>query len=304
MQWSSLSNRRLFSSSLMTRNSSIPPEAKKEHLQFLQKYYTPEFIESITTAEESIDPEKWAKRKLNTLEFAPPYLDDFTKIDPYWDYKTTPQIEFTKPHQPVPKIVPRGITETGGEDLNPKRQLAHDLSLLTGLNERYISKLDIKTLVVKRVSNQTKNGKVATFYAMVAVGDKNGMIGLGEGKDKVEVSLAIKKLHWDAVKNLTHVPRLENRTVFGDLKYKYHSTLVHLNSAPSGFGLRVNHVIYEICELAGIRDLGGKVYRSRNKMNVAKLAFEMLTRNQRTIDELARERGKKMVDLRKIYYSV
>lgn len=297
--------RRAFSYSSRVKNEAEVSKLKKDHLEFLEKYYTPEFIESIKTAEETIDPLKWSQRKLNHLEFAPRYLDDFTKLDPFWDYKKSPQTEFTKANQPVPKIIPPGVASLGGaDDLSPRRLLLRNLSLLTGLNERYISKLQFKTLVVKMVSNQTKNGKIPTFYALVAVGDKNGMIGIGEGKDKVEVSLAIQKLHWNAVKNLTFVPRLEDRTVFGDLKYKYHSTLIHLNSAPAGFGLRVNHIIYEICELAGIKDLGGKVYRSRNQMNVAKLAFEMLTKNQRTIEELAKERGKKIVDLRKIYYSV
>lgn len=68
-----------------------------------------------------------------------------------------------------------------------------------------------------------------------------------------------------------------------------------------GFGLRVQHLIFELARAAGLQDLAAKTPRSRNKMNVIKATWEALT-EQRLPDEIARARGKKLVDVRKVYY--
>jgi len=56
-----------------------------------------------------------------------------------------------------------------------------------------------------------------------------------------------------------------------------------------------------MCRAAGIQDIAARVPRSRNKMNTIKATFHALT-NQRLPDDVARGRGKKMVDVRKVYY--
>ena len=161
----------------------------------------------------------------------------------------------------------------------------------------------MKPLVLKRVSNQTAKGKIASFYALVAVGDGNGMIGLGEGKSRSDMAKSIYKAHWDAVRNVTFVPRYEDRTIFADIEYRYHGVKLFLRKKEPGFGLRCNHVIFEICQLLGIRDLGAKVYKSRNEMNIAKGVVEALSQKQKSLSEIALGRGKKIVDIRKVYYS-
>jgi len=68
-----------------------------------------------------------------------------------------------------------------------------------------------------------------------------------------------------------------------------------------GFGLRVPHQIFEIARAAGIRDLAAKIPRSRSSLNTAKATIAAL-HNQRNPDEIAMGRGKKLVDLRRVYY--
>ncbi len=51
----------------------------------------------------------------------------------------------------------------------------------------------------------------------------------------------------------------------------------------------------------GISDLAARIPRSRNPMNTVKAAFEALT-NQPDPEEIAIGRGKKLVDVRKVYY--
>ncbi|GMF05345.1 unnamed protein product [Ambrosiozyma monospora] len=212
-------------------------------------------------------------------------------ISPIWIHTTT--------------ILLRSKKADGEQELNltESQELAKQLSLATGFDQDYITRLSAKTLVLKTVRNQTSKGKISSFYALVCVGDRNGMLGIGEGKDLIEPGTAVLKAHWQAVKNLTRVPRYEDRTIFGNIEHKYGASVVHLRSTPPGSGLRCNHMIFELAQCAGLKDLSAKVYRSRNKMNVVKCTMEALMK-QKSIDEVALERGKKVVDLRKVYYSV
>ncbi|KAI2474771.1 37S ribosomal protein S5 [Pyrenophora tritici-repentis] len=66
---------------------------------------------------------------------------------------------------------------------------------------------------------------------------------------------------------------------------------------PPGFGLRVQHLIFELARAAGLQDLSAKTPLKKT-MNVIKATWEALT-NQRLPDEIARARGKKLVDVRK-----
>lgn len=52
---------------------------------------------------------------------------------------------------------------------------------------------------------------------------------------------------------------------------------------------------------AGIEDLAARVPRSRNKMNTVKAAYQALM-SQRSPEEVARGLGRKLVDVRKVYY--
>ncbi len=52
---------------------------------------------------------------------------------------------------------------------------------------------------------------------------------------------------------------------------------------------------------AGIHDLAAKMPRSRNPMNSVKACYKALL-SQRNPDDIAVGRGKKMVDVRKVYY--
>jgi ribosomal protein S5 len=61
--------------------------------------------------------------------------------------------------------------------------------------------------------------------------------------------------------------------------------------------------IHEICQCLGFRDLSGKVYGSANPMNVVKAFFEAIQK-QKTPQDIAKSRGKKLVDVQYRYYGV
>lgn len=186
---------------------------------------------------------------------------------------------------------------------SPLQELATKISLQTGVSSSYVKdKLEMQPLVLKTLSSQTSKGKIRTFYALCCVGDKQGMVGLGEGKSRDSMIKAIRKAHWESVQNLHYIPLLEQRTVPMDQEYRYHGVKLHLRRREHGFGVRVHHTLFTMCELVGIKDLSVKVYQSRNNMNVAKGFLEALC-NYSSLPQIALQRGKKIVDIQKVYYS-
>ncbi|KAJ5587292.1 uncharacterized protein N7459_003057 [Penicillium hispanicum] len=197
------------------------------------------------------------------------------------------------------------------------------LLLATGYTERQVSELRTKTLVSHSVVNQTRLGKVRRAYRLSIAGNGNGLLGIGEGKSDEAADAKIQS-QYRAIRNMQPIPRYENRTIFGDVAGKVGAVeleLMHRPPGPSfsfpfpikkrffvpanhftGFGLRVQYLIYEMCRAAGIHDLAARVNRSRNKMNTVKAAYEALM-SQRNPEEIARARGRKLVDVRKVYYA-
>ncbi|RDL37210.1 Ribosomal protein S5 2-like protein [Venustampulla echinocandica] len=170
----------------------------------------------------------------------------------------------------------------------------------TGLTLDQIRSYQVKVLVRHRVVNQTRLGKIQSQYCLAIAGNGNGRLGLGEAKgqepEDTQVNARIQ-----AIKNMQPIPRYEERTIFGEVEGKVSAAEVTLMARPPGFGLRCQHLIFEMARAAGIQDLSAKVPRSRNKMNTVKATYQALMK-QRIPDEVARGMGKKLVDVRKVYY--
>ncbi|KAK9472333.1 mitochondrial 37S ribosomal protein uS5m [Dipodascopsis tothii] len=267
---------------------------REERLERLSKYYSPSLLAAITATEQAVTPELWAGRKPG--KFGLTYADDLAEHDPTFDHAVHAWEDMDQPRQPLGRYVPPGAggaAAVAGSD--------EELAAQTGLSAAYLGSLTEKVLVLKRVVNQTKLGKIPSQYSLMVVGDGNGMVGIGEGKDRENADVAIRKARAAAIKNLQLVPRLENRTVFGDFTHKFKTIQMEFRSRPAGFGLRVSPIIYELCVCAGIKDLSAKIHSSRNAMNVAKGALEAL-RAQTVPEELAAARGKKLVDVRETYF--
>lgn len=190
----------------------------------------------------------------------------------------------------------------------------------TGYTKQQILSLRVKSIIVHRVTNQTRLGKIGKTYMLSVAGNGKGLIGLGEGKS-MESAEARLQSQYRAIRNMQPILRYEGRTIFGDVKAKLSATELELYSRPPGlprlfhgmiwdvsanhfpgFGLRCQQYIWEICRCAGISDLAARVTRSRNPMNTAKATVEALL-SQKDPEEVARARGRKMVDVRKVYYA-
>lgn len=157
-----------------------------------------------------------------------------------------------------------------------------------------------KILVTRFISNQTRLGKIQRTWTLAIAGNGSGRLGVGEAKS-VEPAVAFKRAKQLAILNMQPIRRYENRTIFGKVKAKVGATIVEIEARPPGFGIRASYRLFEIFRAVGIQDIAAKMPRGRNPMNSVKACVEALT-NQPDPEEIAIGRGKKLVDVRKVYY--
>ncbi|KAM4060031.1 ribosomal protein [Hirsutella rhossiliensis] len=175
-----------------------------------------------------------------------------------------------------------------------------ELKRLTGMTLNEIQSLTCKTLVMRFVHNQTRLGKVRSTSILSIAGNGNGWLGIGMAKS-TEPGIAGETAGILAIRNMKPIRRYENRTIYGDVKAKVSGTIVELFSRPPGFGLRCPHRIFEMCRAAGLHDISARIPRSKNPMNSVKATYQALM-NQPNPESIAIGRGKKLVDVRKVYY--
>ncbi len=125
-------------------------------------------------------------------------------------------------------------------------------------------KLEERVMLIRRVTKKTTGGNYVTFSALVAVGDRNGSVGVGLGRS-LEVPPAIKKAITAARKNMIHIS-VANRTLPHAIEIKYKASKIILKPAPAGTGLKVGSVARTVLELAGVHNATGKILRSRNQI--------------------------------------
>ncbi|KJZ71125.1 hypothetical protein HIM_09479 [Hirsutella minnesotensis 3608] len=199
-----------------------------------------------------------------------------------------------------------GVAGLYKKDLDPEDAGRDDtgefqeIKRLTGMSLVQLQSLIRKVLVSRNVHNQTRLGKIRSVSVVAIAGNGNGWLGIGMAK-AVESQTASQTAMLLAIRNMKPVRRYENRTIFGDVKAKVSGTVVELFARPPGFGLRCPHRIFEMCRAAGLQDMAARIPRSKNPMNTVKAAYQALM-NQPDPEEIAIGRGKKMVDVRKVYY--
>jgi small subunit ribosomal protein S5 len=145
-----------------------------------------------------------------------------------------------------------------------------------------------KVIFIRRTAKTYKGGRRFRFGAMVAVGDRNGRVGLGLGKAK-EVPNAVQKAQNVARRNLIEVPLEEPGTIPHAVLGMHGSSQVMLKPAGAGTGVIAGSVPRAIVELAGVRNLLTKELGSRNQTNVAYAVINGL-KQLKTYEESRHER--------------
>ena len=153
-----------------------------------------------------------------------------------------------------------------------------------------------EVISIGRVTKVTKGGRHFRFSAVVVVGDRKGRVGLGTGKSN-EVPDAIKKASQAAAKNMVKVSIVEDRTIPHDATGVCGASKVMLKPAAKGTGVKAGGPVRAVLEMAGVKDILSKSLGSSTKVNMAHATLEAL-KSQRTIEEVARLRGKKVEEIR------
>jgi small subunit ribosomal protein S5 len=133
--------------------------------------------------------------------------------------------------------------------------------------------LQEKVLHIRRVSRKVPGGNYVSFSALVAVGDMQGGLGIGLAK-ALEVPKAIEKALHKAKKRMIKI-NLKGTTIPYDTVVKYNASKVLLKPAAVGTGLKVGSVIRSLMEIAGVKDLSGKILGSNNKINLTYAIFKV-----------------------------
>lgn len=144
-----------------------------------------------------------------------------------------------------------------------------------------------EVLDINMVQRMTDSGRRVKFRAAVIVGDEDGFIGFGEGKD-VQVGIAIRKAIDKAKMNIIGIKRgcgswecgcgLEHTVPF-EVQGKAGSVTVQLKPAPRGLGLASGGTAKKVLEIAGIKDVWTNAMgETRTTINFAKATYDALKR--------------------------
>jgi len=145
--------------------------------------------------------------------------------------------------------------------------------------------LEEEVININLVQKQTDAGEQSRFKAIVAIGNRDGYVGLGSGKAR-QVRTAIEKAAIDARLNITPVRRGCGSWECGcgkphslpfQVRGKCGSVEVVLIPGPRGLGLVASEIAKIILSLAGIKDCWTRSYGStRTVPSFAYAVFDAL----------------------------
>lgn len=142
--------------------------------------------------------------------------------------------------------------------------------------EKPKSEFDQKTLDIRRVARVVAGGRRFRFRITVALGDHKGRVGVGTAKG-IDVAASIDKAVRQARKHMIRVHTTETGTISHEVQVKVKSARILLKPAKPGTGVIAGGAVRMICDLAGIRNVVGKIVgKSANKINIAEATMVAL----------------------------
>ncbi len=195
------------------------------------------------------------------------------------------EIEWT-PKTKLGKLVRSGEINTIKDALNSGLPLRE-----TEIIDSLLPEVEDEVIDVNMVQRMTDSGRRIKFVITVAVGNKDGYVGLGQAKGK-EVGSSIRKAIETAKLNMIAIRRGcgswecgcgKPHTVPFAITGKSGSVKVTFKPAPHGIGLATGDVAKKILGLAGVQDCWAFTSgKTKTVVNYAKAVFNALEKNAET----------------------
>jgi len=143
-----------------------------------------------------------------------------------------------------------------------------------------------KRSIWKQTQKKTKEGNKIKFSTLVAIGNKNGYVGIGMGSSNETMPAKEKSLR-KAKLNLIRIRRgcgswesggKNNYSIPFEVTGKCGAAEIKLIPAPKGTGLCIEEECKKILRLAGIKDIYSKSKNSKTKLNLIKACVDALTK--------------------------
>jgi len=145
----------------------------------------------------------------------------------------------------------------------------------SGIIKKLLPDLKTEVVDVGIIQKMTSNGQSTRFKAIVAAGNENGYLGIGQGKSK-QMRIAIEKANNQALLNVSPIKlgcgswecRCDQKhSVPFKVKGKGGSVEIEILPAPRGLGLVAGGKIRRLLELAGLKDAWTTAKGSTATMN-------------------------------------
>jgi small subunit ribosomal protein S5 len=175
----------------------------------------------------------------------------------------------------VPKTI-LGKKVTSGEITSMEEILEKGLRIQEAdIIKKLLPDLKTEVIDVGIIQKMTPNGQSTRFKAIVAAGNENGWLGIGQGKSK-QMRIAIEKANNAAYLNVSPVKMGcgsweckcdQKHSVPFKVTGKGGSVQIEILPAPRGLGLVAGGKIRRLLELAGLKDAWTKARGSTTTMN-------------------------------------
>jgi len=196
---------------------------------------------------------------------------------------------------PLKNWVPKtklGKMVMNGEITSVEQIYERNLAILEPeIIDKLVPNMQDQVLHITMVQRTTDSGRKGSFQITVAVGNKDGLVGVGTGKGQ-EIKPTIDRAIREAKKNIISLRRGcgswqcgcdENHSIPSKVKGSFSSVSIELLPAPKGTGIVAGSTAAKILELAGVKDVWSKTKgNTRTVFNFGKATINAL-KNTRKI---------------------